>query len=111
VAFAPIKGAAFSEVTPIDDLYLYIDGAPIRESSRGVEDGKLRLRVRPVKIAANEFQIDDSVVVLKHENCVEKGYQEYFTGSYREKIPHETVVESVDSIVAYVDDFKGYIVI
>jgi hypothetical protein len=110
VSLSQIEWATFPEVMLVDHLNFNIDSAHIHEFRGNIEDGEFRFRVRPVKFAGDNFKVSDPVVALKKERRVDESYQEWLAPLSGKKIPHESVVESVDLPVGHINNPKRNIV-
>ncbi|GHV39543.1 hypothetical protein FACS1894187_19640 [Synergistales bacterium] len=91
MALCPIIRPAFPEVVPIDNLHLNVHSASICEFSGNVENGELSFRISPMKIAGDEFQIDNTVIALKEKSRVDKRDQEQFAPPSGKKVPRKAV--------------------
>jgi hypothetical protein len=94
----------------IDHLNLNIDGTPVYEPCGDVENGKLCMRVRAMKITGDELKIDDSVVAFKKKRRVDESDQKRLAPISSKKIPHESVIKPIDSLITHIDNFERNVI-
>jgi hypothetical protein len=111
VPFGRVIGPALPEVVPIHNLNFDIDGTLVHELCGNIQDGEFCFRVRPVKFSGDKFKVDDFVVAFEKKRRVDEGYQKRFAPLPGKKIPHEPVVEPIDSFIAYINNLERNVVV